>query len=51
MLQAQNIAAREIRQEPAVDESEVWVETLSPGWQKRRRENFNDMLTGTEYCV
>ena len=23
-----------------------WVETLTPGWQKRRRENFDDMLTG-----
>ncbi len=23
-----------------------WVETLEPGWQRKRRENFNDMLLG-----
>ena len=23
-----------------------WVKTLTPGWQRQRRENFNDMLTG-----
>ena len=23
-----------------------WVKTLTPGWQRKRRENFNDMLTG-----
>ena len=25
-----------------------WVKTLTPGWQKRRRENFNDVMTGVE---
>lgn len=24
----------------------AWVETLEPGWQKRRRENFNAVVTG-----
>ena len=23
-----------------------WAKTLTPGWQRQRRENFNDMLTG-----
>jgi cyclohexanone monooxygenase len=28
-----------------------WVETLRPGWQRERRENFNDVVTGRPFQV
>jgi cyclohexanone monooxygenase len=28
-----------------------WVKSLEPGWQKRRVENFNDVVTGRPYEV
>jgi cyclohexanone monooxygenase len=26
-----------------------WAKTLTPGWQRRRRENFNDVVTGRPF--
>jgi cyclohexanone monooxygenase len=28
-----------------------WVKTLKPGWQRERRENFNDVVTGVPFEV